>query len=75
MDSFADTVRTLLLLQHDLETAEVVECPPLLDGGALLCEAGLLPLLNNSLGLNLLLENAGAGAETPAAAPAEGGNA
>ena len=62
MQAFAYAVRPLLLRDHCLEAAEVVELPPRLDGGALLREGRLLPLLDDRLGLDLLLDDAAAGA-------------
>lgn len=49
MDHLVSTGCPLLLGDHDDESLEVGERPPLLDGGALLGEARLLPLLDDDL--------------------------
>ena len=61
VQAFAYAVRPLLLREHDLEAAKVVELPPRLDGSALLCEGRLVPLLDDVLCLELLLEGTRAG--------------
>lgn len=61
VDGLVHAVCPLLLRDHDDEALEVGECPPLLDGGALLGEARLLPLLDDRLLLELLADDTGAG--------------
>ena len=61
MDALPDGVRPPLLSDENNETLEVREIPSLLRGGALLSPGGLLPLLYNSLSIELLLDDTGAG--------------
>lgn len=57
MEALADAVCPPPLCDQDDETLEVGEVPPLLSGGTLLCPCGLLPLLDSSFSLQLLLED------------------
>lgn len=61
MDSLADAVCPLLLRDHDDEALEIGQRPPLLNGGTPLSVTRLLPLLNDSLLLKLLLDDTSTG--------------
>ena len=61
MNALPDGIRPPLLSDENDETLEVREVPSLLRGGALLSPGGLLPLLYNSLSIELLLDDTGAG--------------
>ena len=61
MNALPDGIRPPLLSDENDETLEISEVPSLLGGGALLGPGGLLPLLYNSLSIELLLDDTRAG--------------
>lgn len=62
-DGLAHDVSPLLLLDHDLEAVKVRQTPPLLSRLPLLRPRGLVPLVDESLLLDDLLHDGGAGSK------------